>query len=327
MKDRSAGAPTLSIGMPVYNGENYLGEALECFLAQSFPDFELLICDNASTDRTAEISSAYARRDPRIRYHRNDRNIGAAANFRAAFHLTQAPLFKWAAHDDLYEPNYLASCMETLHSRADVVLAHSGTGFIDDAGRPFPFDARTGRYLDPLTGFPQKPDDPALGDDDHPSRRFWQVLSRARWGSHVFGVIRRAALERTRLVADFASGDRAALAELALLGRFKSSQARLYLKRFHAAGSWALSHQELKSYLGEPTRYSRRYRQLEAFLSGPWNKPVGLATKAICAGMVVAHCGRTLADIALRKDTNIEKQGRTWRLRAEGKGEAEELPQ
>ncbi len=327
MKERSACTPTLSIGLPVYNGENFLGEALECFLAQSFPDFELLICDNASTDRTAEISSAYARRDPRIRYHRNGRNIGSAANFRAAFHLTQAPLFKWAAHDDLYEPNYLASCMEILRSRPDVVLAHSATGFIDDAGRSFPFDARTGRYLDPVTGFPQTPDETALGDHGHPARRFWQVLSRARWGSHIFGVMRRDALERTRLLADFAGSDRAALAELALIGRFKSSTARLYLKRFHATGSWALSHAELKSFVGEAGRYSRRYRQLEAFLSAPWNKPVDLATKAICEGMVVAHCGRTLADIARRKDTNIEKQGRAWQLHAERKGEAEELPQ
>jgi glycosyltransferase involved in cell wall biosynthesis len=327
MKEQSAAAPALSIGLPVYNGEKFLAEALDCLLAQSFGDFELLICDNASTDRTAEIAAAYACRDPRIRYHRNSSNIGAAANFRTAFHLTQAPLFKWAAHDDLYEPNYLASCMEILRCRVDVVLAHSATAFIDDAGRPFPFDAKTGRYLDPLTGIPQTPDDSALGDDDHPVRRFWHVLSRARWGSHIFGVMRREALEQTRLLADFASSDRAALAELALLGRFKANPARLYLKRFHATGSWALSHKELKSFLGEAKRYSRRYRQLEAFLSGPLNKPVDLATKAICEGLVVAHCGRTLADIARRKDANIEKQGRAWRLHAERKSEAEELPQ
>src|SRR5262245_8709621 len=63
-------SPRLSIGLPVYNGERYLAEAFDCFLAQSFQDFEIIICDNASTDRTAEICRSYAQRDPRIRYYR-----------------------------------------------------------------------------------------------------------------------------------------------------------------------------------------------------------------------------------------------------------------
>ncbi|MEZ5865821.1 MAG: glycosyltransferase family 2 protein [Geminicoccaceae bacterium] len=83
MSDMRAGddrVPTVSIGVPVYNGENFLGEAIESVLAQSFTDFELILCDNASTDRTKAICEDYAARDPRIRYYRNPRNVGAAAN-------------------------------------------------------------------------------------------------------------------------------------------------------------------------------------------------------------------------------------------------------
>jgi glycosyltransferase involved in cell wall biosynthesis len=310
--------PVLSIGLPVYNGENYLSEALDALLAQDFTAFEVFICDNASQDRTAEICSSYASRDPRIRFHRNDRNVGATANFRLAFQLTTAPLFKWAAHDDLHKSNYLASCMDILRAHSDVVLAHSATTFIDATGQPFPFDSTTQRFLDPITNVPQTPDTPELGDHHYAARRFWHVLSRARWGSHIFGVIRRNALERTRILADFSSNDRATLAELALLGRFKSTNERLYLKRFHVGGSWALDQEELKTFLGETKNYSRRYRQLEGFFNGTRNKPVGFSTEIICKLMVLTHCVRILADIARGKDAQIVAQARQWRRQTDG---------
>src|SRR6202789_2802935 len=83
--EAAASAPTVSVGMPVYNGETYLEVAISSVLAQSFDDLELIICDNASTDRTAEICQDYAARDPRIRYFRNAQNLGAAPNYNLAF--------------------------------------------------------------------------------------------------------------------------------------------------------------------------------------------------------------------------------------------------
>ena len=72
--------PRVSIGVPVYNGDRFLAETLDAILAQTFADFEVVIVDNASTDRTAEIGQAYAARDPRISYQRNPANIGAMRN-------------------------------------------------------------------------------------------------------------------------------------------------------------------------------------------------------------------------------------------------------
>src|SRR5919106_778416 len=73
-----ASVTRVSIGVPVYNGETYLAETLDSLLAQSFEDFEIIISDNASTDRTPEICRAYQNKDPRVRYFRSDRNLGAA---------------------------------------------------------------------------------------------------------------------------------------------------------------------------------------------------------------------------------------------------------
>ncbi len=91
----TSGAPRVSIGLPVFNGERYLARAIDSILAQDFRDLELVVCDNASTDRTAEICAAYARRDPRVRYHRNPRNLGAGPNYDRCFHLARGEYFKW----------------------------------------------------------------------------------------------------------------------------------------------------------------------------------------------------------------------------------------
>src|SRR5688572_10868700 len=98
--------PRVSIGLPVYNGENYLAEAIDSILAQTFEDFELIISDNASTDRTQEICEAYAAKDGRIRYYRSEVNKGSAWNFNRVFELARGEYFKWAAHDDYIAPEY-----------------------------------------------------------------------------------------------------------------------------------------------------------------------------------------------------------------------------
>ncbi len=81
--------PRLSIGLPVYNGEEYLTESLEALLGQTYEDFELIISDNDSTDGTADICRRYAKQDSRIRYFRQPRNIGCNPNHN--FVIKQAP--------------------------------------------------------------------------------------------------------------------------------------------------------------------------------------------------------------------------------------------
>src|SRR3990172_11630910 len=114
--------PKVSVGMPVYNAERYLEEALASILAQSFDDFELVISDNASTDRTAEICRAYADKDERIRYFRMRQNYGVIDNFNSVFRLSGGEYFKWAASDDVCERDYLRKAVDVLDRDPSIVL-------------------------------------------------------------------------------------------------------------------------------------------------------------------------------------------------------------
>lgn len=307
-------SPRLSIGLPVYNGERYLAEILDCFLTQTFQDFEIIVCDNASTDQTAETCRSFMERDSRVRYHRNEKNLGAIPNFNKVFQLSRAPLFKWIAHDDLYHPRYLESCVRILDENPDVVLAHSSTSFVDDRGKPFPVDPATGSYVDPRTGILQTADSPMVADNRTAILRFWQVLSGACWGTHMFGVMRRAALQRTGLIPNFSGGDRAMLAELALLGRFQCSEEVLFSKRFHEDASCHLDEKEIVGWLStDGQAYSRRMRQLKTYFSTPLGKPVGLFTKAGCMGLVAVHSAKVAAQAIGGKDARRAVQGVAWR--------------
>jgi len=304
----------LSIGLPVYNGERYLAEAFDGFLAQTFQDFEIVVSDNASTDHTAEICRSFAERDPRIRYYRNEKNLGAIPNFNRVFELSRLPLFKWAAHDDLYHPRYIETCIRILDENPDVILAHSKTAFVDDRGESFPVDPTTGNYVDPRTGVVQTADSPFIADSPVAILRFWQVLSRASWGTHMFGIVRREMLQKTCLVPDFSGGDRAMLAELALLGRFKCANERLFLKRFHVNVSWALDHKELKNFLStDGKRYSRRLRQIKAFFGAPTGKPIDVVSKSVCFMLVAAHSAKTVVQLVGQNDPRRAAHGYGWR--------------
>ena len=276
--------------MPVYNGEAFLEVALDGLLAQTFRQFEIVICDNASTDRTQAIAETFATRDPRVRYVRNETNVGANANFSRVVGLTTAPLFKWVAHDDLLAPTYLERCVAILDADPDVVLAHADTIFIDERGLPFPEGPVPGIWIEPVSGASYTADPVDLGEANSAVRRFAHVVFGSLWGTHMFGVIRRAALDRTRLSQDLPSSDRPLLAELALLGRFKHVREPLFFKRFHSRMTMSLSEREVAAYVsGAGAGYSKRGRQLQVYLAASEGKPVGFGTKLACRGIVLAY--------------------------------------
>ncbi len=99
--------PAVSIGMPVYNGERFIREALDSLLAQTFTDFELIISDNASTDATESICRNYEEQDSRIRYIRQRENLGALPNFQFVLNEASGEYFMWAACDDKWDRDWL----------------------------------------------------------------------------------------------------------------------------------------------------------------------------------------------------------------------------
>src|SRR5271168_953917 len=126
--------PRVSIGLPVYNGEPFLRDALDSVLSQTYSDFELIISDNASTDRTAEICAEFAAKDSRIRYYRNNENIGVDRNYNRIFGLSRGEFFRWVAADDLSAPTLLERSVELLDARKEVILCYARSRYIDDAG-------------------------------------------------------------------------------------------------------------------------------------------------------------------------------------------------
>ncbi len=219
--------PRLSIGMPVYNGQNFIREALDSILAQSFRDFELIIADNASTDSTEEICRGYCARDPRIRYVRNEQNAGAAKNFNLCFALSSGEYFKWAAHDDVLHPECLSACIDALDRDPSAVLCFSGIVGIGEKAANYAFD--NGMSFDA----PQA------------HRRFKAAMDVRHWCIPVFGVFRARELGKTSLIANFVGSDRCLLAEASLLGRMRRLPEFLFFHRFHANAS-TVAHKDFR---------------------------------------------------------------------------------
>jgi len=224
----------VSIGMPVYNGERYLRDALDSLLAQSYEDFELLISDNASTDATEDICRSYATRDARIRYVRLRKNYGAVANFNEVFRLTSGRYFKWAAYDDVCAPEFLARCVRALDADPTVVLACPRIGGIDEEGRPVEYMATPGPGQGRMTGKGLETDAPVSTAAMDPTKRWRWMMRNLWWTPHLYGLIRSDALARTKLHPAHYMGDHILLAELALLGRFSEIPEELLYVRIHS---------------------------------------------------------------------------------------------
>lgn len=196
------GTPIVSIGLPVYNGSDFLEDTIVSILAQDFGYFELIIADNASTDKTREICQKYAACDGRIKYVRHPSNMGAAKNYNFVFHCASGKYFKWAAHDDLLGPRFLSNCLNAFEAySSSPVLVYPNFEFIDEGGQVIniesPFVNTSSRY---------------------PPKRIIQTLRSLGMVNSIFGLFDRDALARTRLIGSFISSDYVLLMETAMLG-------------------------------------------------------------------------------------------------------------
>ena len=215
--------PCISVGVPVYNGERFLAEALDSLLKQTFTDFEIVISDNASRDRTAEICQRFAARDARIKYYRSDTVLPPAANHNRAFDLSTGEFFKWAAHDDLCEPTFLERCVAALQNDSHVVLAYPQARVIDDEGAP-------------LVDYTYRIDT----GNPHAAKRFGALVRanhRVHGAFEIYGLIRAAALRQVPPMGNYPRGDSLVLARLSLLGRFCEIPEVLFLSRDHGTRS------------------------------------------------------------------------------------------
>ncbi|MGH9156587.1 MAG: glycosyltransferase family 2 protein [Acidimicrobiales bacterium] len=215
--------PLVTVGLPVFNGERYLADAIDALRRQTYEELEIVICDNASTDTTLEVGRAAAADDPRIRVVTADRNRGASWNFNRALDHARGSLFTWASYDDLRAPTAIACCVDALQAQGPAtVLAYPGTLLIDEAGD------EVGPFED---GFDLS--------DPSPLVRLRRLLEDANEYHPIFGVIRSEVLRATPRLGSFVASDVVLLAELALAGRWVRHPERLFLRRFHENTSLA----------------------------------------------------------------------------------------
>jgi hypothetical protein len=213
----------VSLGLPVYNGMPYLVDSLNALRNQTYPNLEIVISDNGSTDGTEAFCRTAAEEDARIRYFRQPVNRGAAFNYNFVFLKSRGEYFSWTAHDDLRHERNVERCVAELERLpASFVTVASSAVFIDDSGSLVSFD------LD---------DNSARGES--PPARLRHVLRNVNRVNSIWGVTRASALERTNLIAPFIGSDYVLLAELALLGQVHVLDEQLFSRRLHAGASRA----------------------------------------------------------------------------------------
>jgi glycosyltransferase involved in cell wall biosynthesis len=209
--------PRVSVGLPVYNGQKFIESTLVSILSQDYEDFELIISDNASEDKTESICRRYAEMDSRIRYSRFHQNTGIVNNFNHVFKLSRGEYFKWAAYDDECQPTFLRRCVEVLESAPDsVAMVYPQAEWINEEGRAI------------LTGLDR------IGSRDvRPHRRLARVLWALTFCDPFWGLIKSKFLRKTQLLGPFFGGDNVILCELAMLGEIWELDEILFRLRQH----------------------------------------------------------------------------------------------
>jgi glycosyltransferase involved in cell wall biosynthesis len=214
--------PLVSIGLPVHNGAQFLAQAIDSLLAQTYQNFAICISDNASTDDTQQICLAYASRDSRIRYVRNATNLGAFANFKRVLDLATGKYFMWAADHDLWAPGFLTTCVDLLEQNPEVVLCAPRTAWIDTDGKLL-------EQIYPVL------DTRGMGRVS----RFNVVMWGLGYCYQVYGMMRTDALRSARICTDTLAPDTLLLSELSLFGAFADVPELLfYQRRMPGFGDW-----------------------------------------------------------------------------------------
>ncbi|TWU20874.1 glycosyltransferase family 2 protein [Bythopirellula polymerisocia] len=276
--------PRVSIGLPVYNGETYLGESIESLLGQTYGDFELIISDNGSTDGTQEICSHYAKLDSRIAYHRVKQNLGCAWNYNRVFELSQAEYFKWAADDDIHLPTFLEKAVDVLDHHPEVLWCFCRHSHIGPEGQLL--NVAEGLDASLLSG------DGWDRSSPEPHQRFQSVLL-AHTGLDIYALHRREVVAKTGVYQPHYGSEKVFLGELALLGKYYEIPETLFLLRVHPKASGSLkTEQELQDYIDprvKPRFTFMRWRLLRAHWQAVHRFDIGTSERLRCYKVLLRY--------------------------------------
>jgi glycosyltransferase involved in cell wall biosynthesis len=216
VRDTLERAPLITVGLPVYNGLPYLGQALESLCRQDLQDVEIIVCDNASSDGTGDLVRDLAVRDRRIKYVRNPRNLGSSNNHNKVFSLARGRYFRWAASDDFVSTGALSRCVRALEDDSTRILAFPETVLVD------------------AQGIALRPYDDGDGWSAATAAERLEV-SLTQWGycNVIYGVVRADVLRQTRLLGSYPGSDLVLQADLAIRGAFTRVRGEYYHRRIH----------------------------------------------------------------------------------------------
>lgn len=221
--------PKVSIGIPVFNGAKSLAKTIEAAINQDYKNLEIIISDNASTDETQSIAEKFQEKDSRVKYIRQEKNIGMTANFSKVFESATGEFFMWAAHDDQHKPNFISSCLPYLlndpesglcvpkteaYFRGEVTWVSSMKTFID-------INSRIKLYNETLKHFP------AVG---------------------MYGLYRSSKVAKTKLWRNFTGADLVFVQDLTLHGNIVICDKTLF--SYFEREEWNTLEQDYKNIYG-----------------------------------------------------------------------------
>jgi glycosyltransferase involved in cell wall biosynthesis len=297
----NAAAPTVVMGLPLYNRVDYLPEALDSLLAQTYRDFALVLVDDRSSDRTEEVARRYAARDRRIVYYQNKARLGMIGNWRRCFELARelypgSRYFAWGSDHDVWDPRWMACLVAELEHHPEVVLAYPLNLRISETGEPI-----KGPFTFDTFGVPS-----GLG-------RLRVALDGMSAGNMVYGLMRADAMARAGVFRHVMVPDRLLLAELSLYGQFKQVPEVLWRRRF--GGLYSAQRQRAAFFPDGAPLYSYLPWSIEHSASLAWQlgaHGVGEPTIGRLAGLKIA-----LAYLLLGTRVEIHREWRrTWYPRA-----------
>mgnify|MGYP002713160290 CR=1 FL=1 len=231
--------PLISIGVPVYNEQDHISEALESLISQDYPRIEIIISDNGSSDNTPNICQQYASNHPSIIYHMHDSNRGPGFNFEFVLSKANGEFFMWASGHDMWENNYVSTCYNALSENQSAVLCYGPARWIshsaDSVGQVSGGYDTTGLSI---------------------VSRFNMVF----WGNMhpVLGLIKSEHLQSCSII-NMVGSDLAILSHLCLRGDFAYRSSAIWYRR---------EFRDEKSYADKLKRYkSQEYRLAQSSLS------------------------------------------------------------
>jgi glycosyltransferase involved in cell wall biosynthesis len=273
------------MGVPVFNGEAGLARCLDSLLNQDYPNLEIVISDNGSTDGTAAIAERYRLADSRIRYFRTEQNFGAPWNFNRVFELSSGKYFAWAAHDDQRERTFVSACAARLEVAPAAVLCAGHAAVSIEPSDDILYVTR----FDGVDG---------TSDVVH---RYRETLRRLP-PTAFYGLYRSSALRKTAMFRPVIATDLAFLQEVMIQGPI--IQVPQVLFRYRARKAWNTIHQDTRFFLGIDTKPWWYVPFVMLFLD-QWTRlmraPVSLRVRARLAVVLVLHHARQIAVKAILK--------------------------